>query len=80
MLTVLLHHYRALEDDFRRFMIEAADFVAGLRRQRTGPEPRMIHVLPSWPPPAQISLKLAPIDISTSDCSPAPARPPITES
>ncbi len=33
-LEELLRNYRDLENDFSRFMIEAADFVAGLRRQR----------------------------------------------
>jgi acyl carrier protein phosphodiesterase len=33
-LEELLRHYRDLENDFSRFMIEATDFVDGLRRQR----------------------------------------------
>jgi acyl carrier protein phosphodiesterase len=34
-LEELLRHYRDLENDFSRFMIEATDFAAGLRRQRS---------------------------------------------
>lgn len=36
-LEELLRNYHDLENDFSRFMIEAADFVAGLRRQRPSP-------------------------------------------
>jgi acyl carrier protein phosphodiesterase len=46
-LEELLRHYRDLEKDFSRFMIEATDFVAGLRRQQPTPTPRITRALPS---------------------------------
>lgn len=36
-LEELLRNYHDLEDDFRRFMTDAADFFAGLRRQQPSP-------------------------------------------